>query len=30
VFWTWGDSKPHLVQVIDDLGRLPRNDQSWR
>jgi RES domain-containing protein len=29
VFWTWQDDPPHQVRVIDDYGRLPRNDQSW-
>lgn len=30
VFWNWSSSKPHKVEVIDDLDRLPRNDSSWR
>lgn len=30
VFWTWGPMPPHQVRVIDDAGRLPRNDLSWR
>ncbi len=29
VFWIWADDPPHQVRVIDDLGRLPRNDLSW-
>jgi RES domain-containing protein len=30
VFWRWGDAAPHGVRVVDPLGRLPRNDSSWR
>lgn len=30
VFWRWSDAPPHQVRVVDDLGRLPRNDTSWR
>lgn len=30
VFWNWSDALPHKVVVIDDEGRLPRNDASWR
>lgn len=30
VFWRWGDTPPHSVQVIDALGRLPQDDSSWR
>ena len=30
VFWTWGREGPHRLQVIDDHGRLPRDDRSWR
>jgi len=30
VFWRWSDRKPHRVQIIDDQGRLPHNDASWR
>lgn len=29
VFWTWGPDLPHKVRVIDEHGRLPKNDQSW-
>ncbi|GAB0117877.1 RES family NAD+ phosphorylase [Acidisoma sp. 7E03] len=29
VFWRWGPELPHRVVVIDDEGRLPRNDRSW-
>lgn len=30
VFWAWSRNLPHRVRVIDDMGRLPRNDASWR
>ena len=30
VFWRWSDAPPHQVKVIDDAGRLPRDDASWR
>ena len=30
VFWSWADAPPRKVKVIDDTGRLPRNDASWR
>ena len=30
VFWRWGEDPPHRVAVIDDFGRLPRDDASWR
>ena len=30
VFWTWGSEPPHRVEVIDETGRLPRDDASWR
>lgn len=29
VLWQWSDEKPHSVQVIDDLGRLPKTPDSW-
>ncbi|HTI01545.1 MAG TPA: RES domain-containing protein [Acidisoma sp.] len=29
VFWDWGPDLPHLLRVIDDEGRLPRDDRSW-
>lgn len=29
VFWRWSDTPPHQVRVVDDEGRLPRNDASW-
>jgi len=29
VFWKWSDKPPHQVKVIDDAGRLPRNQSSW-
>ncbi len=30
VFWTWSADPPHRVHVIDDEGRLPRNQSSWK
>ena len=30
VFWRWNDAPPHMVRIIDHLGRLPRDDRSWR
>jgi RES domain-containing protein len=30
VFWRWSRTRPHRVRVIDDQGRLPRDDSSWR
>ena len=30
VFWRWADAGPHMVRVIDDNRRLPRDDSSWR
>ncbi|SOD99859.1 RES family NAD+ phosphorylase [Caenispirillum bisanense] len=30
VFWRWGPEAPHAVRVIDDHGRLPHDDASWR
>lgn len=29
VLWRWGDNLPHRVALIDDEGRLPRNQDSW-
>jgi RES domain-containing protein len=29
VFWRWSNALPHRVTVIDDEGRLPRDQQSW-
>lgn len=29
VFWSWSRMLPHRVEVIDDLGRLPRTQASW-
>jgi RES domain-containing protein len=29
VLWQWSDAEPHSVQVIDDLGRLPKTPDSW-
>jgi RES domain-containing protein len=30
VLWRWADRPPCRVQVIDDFGRLPKDDTSWR
>lgn len=30
VFWRWSREPPHLLRVIDDEDRLPKNDASWR
>lgn len=30
VFWDWSDEPPRMVRVIDDAGRLPRDQSSWR
>lgn len=30
VFWRWSADPPCRVAVIDDEGRLPRDDSSWR
>lgn len=30
VFWRWTDDPPHRVQVVDDFGRMPKDDASWR
>jgi RES domain-containing protein len=29
VFWRWSDVVPHLVRVIYDEARLPRDGRSW-
>ena len=29
VFWRWADVPPHMVRIIDDEGRLPKDDASW-
>jgi RES domain-containing protein len=29
VFYRWSDDLPHRVRLIDDEGRLPRDDRSW-
>jgi len=29
VLWDWGNRPPHQVSVIDDHGKLPRNQDSW-
>ena len=30
IFWRWAPDPPHQVKVIDDAGRLPKDDASWR
>ncbi len=30
LFWGWAPNPPHQVRVIDDHGRLPKHDSSWR
>lgn len=30
VFWRWSRELPYRVRAIDDEGRLPKNDLSWR
>ena len=30
VLWSWGNGPPHRARVVDDEGRLPRDDRSWR
>lgn len=30
VFWRWGTAAPIRVSVIDEEGRLPSSDASWR
>lgn len=30
VLWRWGTNPPHRITVVDDHGRLPRDDSSWR
>lgn len=29
VLWTWTREPPHRLRVIDDEGRLPRDQSSW-
>jgi RES domain-containing protein len=29
VLWSWSDSGPNAVRVIDDFGRLPKTTESW-
>jgi RES domain-containing protein len=29
VLWKWSNRPPHLVNVFDPKGRLPRNQLSW-
>lgn len=30
VFWKWGKAVPYKVCVVDDHGRLPKDDRSWK
>jgi RES domain-containing protein len=30
VLWAWSETAPCRVAVIDDFGRLPHDDASWR
>jgi RES domain-containing protein len=30
VLWDWSVTLPHCITVIDDLGRLPKSDESWQ
>ena len=30
VFWRWADTPPHQVKVVDDFGRLPKDDAASR
>jgi RES domain-containing protein len=30
VMWSWSDTLPHSITVIDDLGRLPKSVESWK
>lgn len=29
VLWSWAKHQPHKVLVVDDHGRLPKDDRSW-
>jgi RES domain-containing protein len=29
VLWDWGPALPHMVEVFDPSGRLPRDQLSW-
>lgn len=29
VLWRWSRRRPYRVRVVDDYGRLPRDDRSW-
>jgi RES domain-containing protein len=29
VLWRWSEALPHRVAVIDDEGRLPKDQRSW-
>ncbi|MEW8139468.1 MAG: RES domain-containing protein [Candidatus Thiodiazotropha endolucinida] len=30
VFWKWANHPPYQVRLIDDDGRLPKNQDSWK
>lgn len=30
VLWHWSETPPCCVSVVDDFGRLPKDDASWR
>ncbi len=30
VFWKWGEERPYKVKPIDENGRLPKNQKSWK
>ncbi|WP_179506842.1 MULTISPECIES: RES domain-containing protein [unclassified Sphingomonas] len=30
VLWSWSRAAPHRLEVIDDDGRLPRDQSSWQ
>lgn len=30
VKWDWHDKLAHCITVIDDLGRLPKSNESWK
>ncbi len=30
VFWDWSETPPHKIRLVDEEGRLPKDDSSWR
>ncbi len=30
IFWRWNDTATRTIKPIDDHGRLPKDDSSWR